>query len=183
MSVSMDKKVAYFSTITVHRASHGQSKGILSAGNRQFPCALGRKGITAGGFEGDGATPAGVYQFLQAWYRPDREALRPTGLPIKRIAPNSGWCDAPSNPNYNRAIKRPYPASHEIMHREDQLYNWCLVFDHNYTKRMRNLGSAVFFHVARENFAPTEGCIAIQPNDMRWLVGHIGLNTRLIIRA
>ncbi len=183
MSVSMDNRTRYFSTITVHRACHGQSKGILSAGNRQFPCALGRNGITAGGFEGDGATPAGVYHILHAWYRPEREILRPSGLPIKRITPNSGWCDDPDDRNYNRPVKLPYPASHEKMHRDDRLYDWCLVFDHNMSKRMRNLGSAVFFHVAREDFAPTEGCIAIQPKDMRWLVGHIGTNTRLIIKA
>jgi len=179
----MDKKATYFSTITVHRALHGQSQGILSAGSRQFPCAIGRNGITAGGIEGDGATPAGCYRFLQGWYRPDREFLRPSGLPIKRITPVSGWCDAPEDPNYNRAVKLPYPASHEKMHRKDRLYDWCLVFDHNYTRRMRNFGSAVFFHVAREGFSSTEGCIAIQPQDMRWLVGHIGLNTRLVIAA
>lgn len=183
MAASMCKKPAYFSSITVARAPMERSKGILSAGNRQFPCALGRSGITAGGFEGDGATPAGNYKFLEAWYRSDREILRPSGLTINRITRDSGWCDAPVDRNYNRAVKLPYPASHEKMCREDRLYDWCLVFDHNMSKRSHNLGSAVFFHIAQENLAPTEGCIAIQPQDMRWIVGHIGTSTRLIIKA
>ncbi len=179
----MRKKSGYFQCVTVRRCSSSLSRGHLEAGNRLIPCALGRNGMTASTLEGDGATPIGDYRFLRAFYRPDREKPRPTGLPLDRITPDFGWCDAPDDGNYNRAVKLPYPASHEKMYREDRLYDWCLLFDQNYSQRMRNRGSAIFFHVAREDFAPTQGCIAIQPKDMRWLIGRIGPATRLVIRA
>ena len=69
------------------------------------------------------------------------------------------------------------------MWREDNLYDFCLVLDQNYSKRMRGLGSAIFFHLATENYRPTEGCVAINLSDMRWLLGQIGTETKLIIEG
>ena len=146
-------------------------------------CALGRSGITTSKREGDGATPSGRYHILFGYWRKDRESLRPCGIPLAKITPNLGWCDAPDDHNYNRAVTLPFTASHEKMWRKDPLYDWCLVLDQNYSTRMRNRGSAIFFHLATPDYQPTEGCIAIGKKDMRWLLPHIGPGTQMIIET
>jgi L,D-peptidoglycan transpeptidase YkuD (ErfK/YbiS/YcfS/YnhG family) len=49
------------------------------------------------------------------------------------------------------------------MHRDDRLYDACLVLDWNYTKRARNRGSAIFLHMTRTDKGPTAGCIGLDP--------------------
>lgn len=177
----MGNKQTKLKSIFVRQSGSNRSKGIMIAGARHFPCALGRSGLTHMKREGDGATPVGQFQILRGYYRADRENLCASGVVFERITLNQGWCDAPGNRNYNRSVKLPYPGSHEKMWRKDRLYDFCLLLDQNYSKRMRGLGSAIFFHLATDDYRPTEGCVAINPSDMRWLLGHIGINTSLIV--
>jgi L,D-peptidoglycan transpeptidase YkuD (ErfK/YbiS/YcfS/YnhG family) len=129
--------------------------------------------------EGDGVTPAAAMRVVSGWYRPDRLPRPATALPLKPIAARDGWCDAPDSPNYNRPVKLPFAASHETMLRNDALYDVCLVLDWNLPPhgRKRNGGSAIFLHIARPGFLPTEGCIAVAAETMRRLLPRIGPNT------
>ena len=63
------------------------------------------------------------------------------------------------------------------MRRDDRLYDVVIVMDHNITSRMSLGGSAIFFHIAKPDYPPTEGCVAISPADMRWLLPRIGPKT------
>ena len=152
---------------------------MLIASDWIFPCALGRSGMRPLKREGDGATPVAAMRIVSGWFRPDR-LLRPaTALPLRAITARDGWCDAPENPNYNRAVRLPFAASHETMLRDDRLYDVCLVLDWNLPPfgRKRNGGSAIFLHVARPGFPPTEGCVAVAPKTMRLLLPRIGPQT------
>ena len=40
---------------------------------------------------------------------------------------------------------------------------------------------AVFVHVARPGFAPTAGCIALAPRDLKMLTRRLGPKTRIVI--
>jgi L,D-peptidoglycan transpeptidase YkuD (ErfK/YbiS/YcfS/YnhG family) len=92
-----------------------------------MPCALGRSGQRSNKREGDGATPLGQWTLRQVLYRSDRIARPRTGLPIKRIHKSDGWCDAPADRNYNRAVRLPYPASIENLYRTDGVYDLIVV--------------------------------------------------------
>jgi len=81
---------------------------------------------------------------------------------VRPIAPDDGWCDAPGDRNYNRPVRHPYPASAERLWREDGLYDIVVVLSHNVRPRVRGAGSAVFMHLARPGYRPTEGCIALK---------------------
>lgn len=131
-------------------------------------CALGRGGVIAAPDkrEGDGASPLGVWPIRYILYRPDRLAPPATRLPVRALAPDDGWCDAPGDPNYNRAVKLPYPASCEAMWREDHVYDLVGVLAHNDDPPVPLLGSAIFLHLARPGFEPTEGCVALQKLDL-----------------
>lgn len=127
--------------------------------------------------EGDGATPVAAMRVLGGGFRADRVRRPQTMLRLGPIRPRDGWCDAPADPNYNRPVTLPFTASHERLTRDDRLYDVCLVLDWNIRPRARNRGSAIFLHVARPGFPPTEGCIAVAPAAMRWLLPRIGPDT------
>lgn len=134
---------------------------MLLSGGLAMPCALGRSGCRARKREGDGATPIGRWRLLQVLYRPDRVQRPRTRLPVRAIRPRDGWCDAPADRNYNRAVRLPYPASAERLWREDNLYDVVVVLAYNIHPRTLRRGSAIFMHVARPGLAPTEGCVAL----------------------
>ena len=155
------------------------SQGILQWAGMVFPCALGRGGIRAIKREGDGATPLGSMRLLHGYFREGRAAARSSPLPFRPIRARDGWCDAPGDRNYNRQVTLPYPASSETMARKDRLYDCVIVLDHNIRPRRRGMGSAIFFHIAREGFAPTEGCVAVSPRVMARLLPHLSRNSVL----
>ena len=153
------------------RARPGRrSQGLAAAAGTVLSCALGRGGITANKREGDGGTPLGDLRVLWAYRRPGRGVLPPSPLPLSPTFPALGWCDAPGDRNYNRPVRLPYPASCETMQRADRLYDVVLVLDWNMRPAIRGRGSAIFLHLAREGYAPTEGCIAVSPATMRRLL-------------
>ena len=73
--------------------------------------------------EGDGATPAGSWPLRRLFYRPDRYARPRCVLPATAMKPADGWCDAPSDPNYNTQVSLPYAASAEQLWRTDRVYD------------------------------------------------------------
>lgn len=93
-----------------------------------------------------------------------------------------GWCDAPSDRNYNRGVTLPYSASTERMWRDDELYDVVGILDHNARPRVRGRGSAIFLHVARAGYRPTEGCVALARGDLMRVLRLVGRGARLIIR-
>src|SRR5437762_11913947 len=95
----------------------------LNWGVGEKRAAIGPAGIAVKGGEGDGITPRGHFPVREIFYRADRIAAPRTSLPLRRIGPDDGWCDAPDDPNYNRLVKLPYPASAEHMWRDDHPYD------------------------------------------------------------
>lgn len=144
-------------------------------------CALGRSGMVSLKREGDGGTPRAVMKCLYGYFRRRSNLPVVTRLPMAAIAPDLGWCDAPGNASYNRPVRLPFAASHERMHRSDRLYDLCIVLDWNVSSRRRNAGSAIFMHVARPGYAPTDGCIAVSARDMARLLPR--LSTSAVIAA
>ncbi len=61
--------------------------------------------------------------------------------------------------------------------RRDRLYDVVIVLDYNVTRRMTRGGSAIFFHIAKPGYPPTEGCVAISPRDMAWIAARVDRNT------
>jgi L,D-peptidoglycan transpeptidase YkuD (ErfK/YbiS/YcfS/YnhG family) len=159
--------------LTVRPRPGHPTQGLLIAGSRVMRCALGRSGISASKREGDGATPLASMAILGGYYRGGRASLQ-TRLPMKRIAPDLGWCDQPGDASYNRPVTLPFRASHEKMLRSDHLYDVVIVLDWNVTSRSRNRGSAIFLHIAKPGYTSTEGCVAVSARDMAWLLARLG---------
>lgn len=147
----------------------------------RFRCALGRGGIRRHKREGDGATPAGAWPMRRLLYRPDRIARPDTLLPISAIAPHDGWCDAPGDPNYNKPVLLPHRASAETLWREDGVYDLIVPLGYNDTDIVAGAGSAIFLHLARPDFTPTEGCVALTRPDLLAVLRDAAAGSRVVI--
>ncbi len=169
--------------LIVRRLSARSIRGVVEYGNFVVPCALGRSGTRALKTEGDGATPRGVFALGTVFFNP-RAGRRFAGrLPTRPLSPKDGWCDAVEDGNYNRPVKLPYRARAERMWRDDGLYDVVVVVDYNMRPRVRGRGSAIFIHVARDGFLPTEGCVALKRDALRRLAPHFSSRTRLVTRV
>ena len=168
-------------SILVRRAPGRPRQGILQAGPLRLPCALGRSGTSIFKREGDGATPVAGMRLLLAYQPAGRIPGLVMALPVRRPRADLGWCDAPTHAAYNRPVRLPFDASYETILRPDRLYDAVVVLDWNLNARARRRGSAIFLHVAKPGYAPTEGCVAIAARDFRRLAPFLKLGCRLIV--
>ena len=157
--------------------------GKLCLGSRVMTCALGKTGRQIEKIEGDGISPVGSWALQKIYFRPDRVAAPVSALPVFALSPNDGWCDDPAHPDYNKFVTLPHSASCESLWREDHVYDVIVTLDHNSNPVVPGAGSAIFFHLARENFAPTEGCVAVPLEDMLYVLDRITPGCRLEISA
>ena len=67
---------------------------------------------------------------------------------------------------YNTLINTPYPYSHETLWRLDSIYDIIIELGYNDNPPTLDRGSAIFMHLARPNFDPTAGCIALKKSDL-----------------
>jgi L,D-peptidoglycan transpeptidase YkuD (ErfK/YbiS/YcfS/YnhG family) len=159
-------------------------KGFVHHAGRSWPCAVGRNGIVPAAVkrEGDGCTPAGIYAIRHVLYRPDRVAPPLTALPVRRIRPHDGWCDAADHPQYNRLVPRPFPASHEQLWRTDHLYDLIVVLGYNDDPVVPGKGSAIFMHVATADYRGTAGCVALRLDHLLELLALLPATAAIDIR-
>jgi L,D-peptidoglycan transpeptidase YkuD (ErfK/YbiS/YcfS/YnhG family) len=68
------------------------------------------------------------------------------------------------------------------MWREDSLYDLVVVIGYNTDPPVPGLGSAIFLHVARTDFSPTEGCIAVERDVIAGLLERLGPGSMIAIR-
>jgi len=156
-------------------------KGTLSFGEQTCICALGRGGVNPDKREGDGATPAGTFPLRRVFYRPDRVPPPDTALTVIPINGTMGWCDDPASPAYNTLITLPCQASHETMWRDDHAYDVVVELGYNDDPVVAGAGSAIFLHVARPDFSPTDGCVALKLEDLRDVLGWVRVGDALSI--
>lgn len=169
------------SLVRVRPAAGNPRQGWLVAGAMTIPVSLGRGGIKSNKFEGDGATPRGAFYPLRLWWRADRHKRPRTFLPTRAIEPTDAWSEDPGDRRYNQPIKREGNGAGDLLTRADHLYDFIVEIDHNTHPRIAHRGSAVFMHLARENFSPTEGCVGMTKSAMLRLLARIGPDTRIEI--
>ena len=155
--------------------------GLLAHRDRLYRCALGKGGLTANKREGDGATPIGRFTVRDLLFRRDRIVAPTTGLASRSINVDAGWSDDPADPAYNREIRRPHRFSHEALYREDGLYDLIVPLGYNDEPPVSGLGSAIFLHVARNDYGPTEGCVAVDRTDLINIIYYLMIGDALVI--
>lgn len=166
--------------LIVRADAPGASTGFAELGGKRYRCALGKGGIKIDKKEGDGGTPVGRFPLRRVFHR---GAAPVTTLPLMATREDDGWCDAPDDIAYNRQVKLPYATSHEKMWRADHLYDRVLVIGHNDDPVVAGMGSAVFVHLAHEDYRPTEGCVAFARHDLEEILGALAPGDHITILA
>jgi L,D-peptidoglycan transpeptidase YkuD (ErfK/YbiS/YcfS/YnhG family) len=100
---------------------------------------------------------------------------------LRPLRQSDGWCDDPTSALYNRLVALPCRPSHEKLWRADRHYDVLIVLDYNIQPRRKTRGSAIFLHCARPDLAPTEGCVALAPEDLRRLLPRLSRKTILTV--
>ena len=140
-------------------------------------CAIGKRGIALKKKEGDKRTPKGRFKLKYILYRKDRINNISTKLKLVPIRKNFGWCDDPSTKHYNKLVKLPVRFNTEKLYLNNNTYDIIVVIDYNLNPVKKNKGSAIFLHIAKKNYSPTLGCVALSKNNLKYLLSIIKKNT------
>lgn len=151
--------------------------------NKKYRCAIGKNGVAENKAEGDWKTPIGCFEIRKILFRKDKIEKPQTELLVGEIQENDGWCDDTNDENYNCQIKLSYNASHEKLWREDDIYDIVVVLGFNDNPVITGKGSAMFMHVARENYSSTAGCIALKKEDLLEILKNCDKNTLVCIHG
>jgi len=128
--------------------------------------SIGRNGFAQENekIEGDGKTPNGLYALGQLY---SYEANVDTKIPFQQVDSLDKWIDDSSSIDYNKYVRGETNAkSFEHLKLKSIDYKYCMVIEYNTQPVVKGKGSAIFFHVADENYTPTSGCVAIAEKDM-----------------
>ncbi|WP_428486601.1 L,D-transpeptidase family protein [Rhodopila sp.] len=155
--------------------------GVFTFRGETVRAALGYGGVRADKREGDGATPLGVLPLRRVLYRPDRGPPPSCAVPRNPVTRTDGWCDDPAHPDYNRLVRLPIGAHAEALWHDDGTYDIIGVLGWNDRPVYPRRGSAIFLHLARHDYAPTQGCVALASDDLRRVLA-LGL-TEIVVKA
>jgi len=158
-----------------------KKSGYLNYKNLKYRCALGKSGIKKKKKEGDNVTPSGVFKIIKIYYRADK--IKKIISPIKKIQikKNMGWCDDSKSNFYNQQINLPSKFGYEKLYRNDNLYDLIIVINYNMNPIIKNKGSAIFIHIAKNYYKKTKGCIALKRENLIELISLIKKNTKIKI--
>ncbi len=125
---------------------------------------IGRNGITSGKKEGDGKTPAGIYDLGFAF---GHDASPTNNYDYRSITSDSYWIDDPDSAHYNRWVEGTDDkdwSSAENLGKIKTEYALAVLIEYNYSDPTPGAGSAIFLHV---DDGTTAGCVAIPKSDLR----------------
>ena len=155
--------------------------GFLTNENLKIKCSIGYNGLSSNKFEGDGCTPIGHFKITKILYRPDKINDCEFILDSEVIKKLDGWCDDINSDLYNQQIKFPFEQSAEHLYRNDDLYDIICIIDYNLNPIIRGKGSAIFLHVASDDYSPTQGCVAIKKEELFQIATKLDKNSTISI--
>jgi D-alanyl-D-alanine dipeptidase len=124
--------------------------------------------------EGDGKAPAGIFRLSTAF----GYASRPEAgwkMPYTSLTSTVECVDDAASKSYNRVVDNtkitPDWNSSEHMLRNDELYRWGLVVDHNADPVTPGVGSCIFMHIWRGPGQGTVGCTAMPQEKLESVIG------------
>jgi len=157
-------------TVMVGKTGLGWGSGLIAVGGRY------RKADDPVKKEGDGKAPAGVFRLSKAFgYAPQEEPG--WKMPYVNLTQFIQCVDDTDSKFYNTLVDTtkisPDWGSHENeqMRRQDDLYRWGILVDHNADPPAPGKGSCIFMHIWRGPGQPTVGCTAMPQEQLESLLG------------
>jgi D-alanyl-D-alanine dipeptidase len=153
--------------VVVGKNGLGRSRGLVRVDFKGAPAKQ----------EGDDRAPAGIFRLSSAFGYAPAQSSAWIKLPYLVLSKQIEAIDDPNSRYYNRLVDRSKIAtidwrSSEQMRRDDVLYKWGVVVDHN-PAPIPGAGSCIFLHIWKNSSAPTAGCTAMSESDLvrllQWL--------------
>ena len=157
--------------------------GFLICQSQKYRCSIGINGLSENKSEGDGCTPVGTFRINKILYRPDKINDVKFLLDTEIIGKLDGWCDDVNSQFYNQKILFPFESSAEHLYRKDDLYDIVCVIDYNLNPIVKGKGSAIFLHVATDDYSPTQGCVAIKKDELLQIALNLDKETKITIET
>ena len=148
----------------------------------KLKCSLGKSGLSRNRREGDFTTPKGLFKLGLLYYRKDRVKLTKCLIKKKIIKKNMGWCDDSKSRKYNQEISFPFRYSAEKLYRKDNIYDILINIKYNHFPIVKNKGSAIFLHLSKKKYKPTNGCVGIKKKDFLKILPLINYKTKILIK-
>ena len=102
-----------------------------------------------------------------------------------RVANVHSFCHF-AGEHYNRQVLLPHPSSTESLWLDSHVYDILVVIEFNTVNTGEQIapgaGSAIFLHVASEDFGPTAGCVALRQDALEEVLRRCSAETRILIR-
>ena len=101
-----------------------------------------------------------------------------------RVANVHSFCHF-AGEHYNRQVLLPHPASTESLWLDSHVYDILVVIEFNTDTGEQiapGAGSAIFLHVASDDFGPTAGCVALRQDALEEVLRRCSAETRILIR-
>ncbi len=126
--------------------------------------------------EGDGASPAGAFELLNAYGYPPPSQVR-IRFPYTPVTTDMICIDDVWSEQYNTIVRadeirsdsQTLP-SHEKMLRDDNLYKYTIFVGHNVRNTKPGAGSCIFLHIWDTGESPTAGCTAMAEENILQLL-------------
>lgn len=129
--------------------------------------------------EGDGRTPAGIFQIGGAMGYAANCQRKPS-LPYRQITTRDLWVEDTESPHYNKHLILDHEPKTEWekkaqMRQGDHAHSLKLFIEHNSgAQTVPGKGSSIFFHIWRADGAkPTAGCTTMSESNLRKMISSI----------
>ena len=155
--------------VVVGKNGMGWGAGIVPVEELRFP------GVTEPAKkEGDGKAPAGIFRLGTSFgYAGDKKPE--WKMPYITLTMTVDCVDDSQSRYYNRIVDREKISqdwtSSEHMLRDDELYRWGVVVDHNANPPKAGEGSCIFLHIWRGPGQGTVGCTAMPQDQVESILG------------
>lgn len=130
--------------------------------------------------EGDGRSPAGIFDISHGAYGYAATIQKRPSLPYRKITEGSLWYENAKSPYYNshRQINRAPETEAEKkaqMKQSDAAHSLKLFIAHNAPPKTRpGYGSSIFFHIwRRDGASATAGCTTMSEKNLKAMISHI----------
>lgn len=118
--------------------------------------------------EGDGKSPTGIFRLGKLF---TYEKQINTLLDYQQTTKEDKWIDDPNSADYNTYMRGETNAkSYENLLLKNDAYKYCMVIEYNTNPIVKGKGSAIFFHLGVKKPYFTAGCVAINEENMKFIV-------------
>lgn len=164
--VTNDSRNDFHATVTGYEKINDQWQQVLGP----YKAVIGKNGFSLDKHEGDGASPAGV--LLAGPFFGSAPNPGDLKFPYRQTTDNDFWVDDPKSPFYNTWQTGPADGrwnSAEKLKRPDGLYDYVAVIQYNLPP-VPGKGSAIFFHIWKDENTPTSGCTAMAKSNVLHII-------------